>query len=217
MKRTIVRVVTAMSALSPAATGCSVHTATMPTTMSETATPATSGRTGTSAAAEPPAETIAYADALCGALVRFAEPAKSFTPDATSPGALVSSLRAFLDDMSAGLATAATDVDAVDGARVPDGARIVAEFRSGLNQAAQSIERAKATASTVDPNDAAAVRRFATEFGAELRKITTGGASLESLERVPALDSALKRAPNCVRAVEMDLANDPSSSARPTS
>lgn len=158
-----------------------------------------------------------YADGFCGALAHFTEPLKGFVPESGSPDKLVGSLRTFLGEMTAASATAASELAQLDPSVVPNAQRPIESFREGIRSTDLLLARLRTTAEDIDPNDPVALRAFLTEFSTEIKNISTGGASADSLSVDPDLRAAADKTPECLEAQGVGPSGGVGSSAVPTS
>jgi hypothetical protein len=158
-----------------------------------------------------------YVAGFCGAVVQFAQPVRGFVADTGSPDKLVSSLRSFLDKMTAASATAASELAQLDPSVVPDADRPIEQFRQGLKSTDLLLARLRTKTDEIDPNDQAALRTFLTGFSVEIKNISTGGASVDSLSVNPELRAAADKTPVCLEAQGVGPSGDVDASAVPTS
>ena len=158
----------------------------------------------------------AYVSGFCGAVVQFAQPVRGFVADNGSPEKLVSSLWSFLDKMTAASATAASELTQLDPSVVPDADWPIDQFREGLESTDLLLTRLRTKTDEIDPNDQAALRTFLTGFSVEIKNISTGGASVDSLRVNPDLRAAADNTPVCLEAQGVGPSGEVDSSAVPT-
>mgnify|MGYP001073057900 CR=1 FL=1 len=144
---------------------------------------------------------VEFADQVCAGLIKFFEPALAmgnFTPDRSSPGATVNSIKDALRKLDGGLQAAVSDLGRIDTSRVSGGPDVINGFTAGFGQLRQRVEASIGVLDAVDPNDQSAAAAALKQVGTELRGVGDLQGSFGALANAsPQLDAAAQQAPNC--------------------
>jgi hypothetical protein len=184
------RIVLAGTAAAVALTLAGCGTETTPATPAAPSGPAT--------AVEPAAQTVAWTDSVCGALVPVAE--SLVNPpgfDVTAPAATREAYLAYLANAESATDTAAQQVAAAGPAPVDGGEQVTEDVRAQLTDLSDDLADARNQIEQADPNDATAVGRFAVAAGNVVGAVGNTAQALQALDGDPRLDAAFEQAASC--------------------
>lgn len=152
------------------------------------------------AAPEPAAQTVAWTDSICGALVPVAE--SLLNPpgfDVTAPAATRDAYLSYLARSEAAADAATQDVAAAGPAPVDGGQKLADDVKGQLTDLRNDLGAARTQLEQADPNDAAGIGRSVVAAGNVVGAVGNSAQALSALDGSPQLDAAFDQAQSCQR------------------
>lgn len=152
------------------------------------------------AAAEPAAQTVAWTDSVCGALVPVAE--SLLNPpefDVTTPAATREAYVSYLARSEAAADAAVQGVAAAGPAPVDNGQQVADTVRGQLTDLRNDLGEARTRLEQGDPNDAVGIGRSVLAAGNVVGAVGNSAQALSALDGNPQLDAAFDQAQSCQR------------------
>ena len=141
-------------------------------------------------------DAAAWTDKFCGAIVTFQDAAKKQPQiDQSSPKKALAGLRTYIDEFTAAIDAAVTDLTAAGPAPVPAGDAAVSALTQYLDSARGKFVKAKAALDAAKPSDPSSILAVSDP----LSGLQDPPDTLTNLSEDPQLDVAAAQAPNCKR------------------
>jgi len=157
-------------------------------------------------------EAVAWADKVCKSVEsEVGTLTKDPNIDTSDPKAAKDGLVKFLDDFGTALDRLIGGIKGAGDPPVPEGKQAVDQTTQGLEQAKQAVADAKTKLAQAPTNDPAALKQAFTDVAQQLTQLGDLDAT-KSMEDVPQLEDAFKKAETCRK-----LDQQKSSSSPPTS
>jgi hypothetical protein len=183
--------VAAAAARALALAGCGADTApTTPTTPTGAVSPTV----------EPQAQTVAWTDSVCSALVPISE--SLMNPPGLDPTALAATRDAYVSYLTRAQGAADTalqDVTAAGSAPVDDGQQVADEVQKQLTDLRDDLADARTQLEQADINNATAIGRAVVAAGNVVGAVGNNAQALSAIDGNPRLDAAFEQAQSCQR------------------
>ena len=153
-----------------------------------------------SSTVEPQAQTVAWTDSVCGALVPIAE--SLMNPPGFDPTALAATREAYVSYLARAQAAtdkALQDVAAAGAAPVDDGQQVADDVRKQLTDLRDDLADARTQLEQANVNDPTAIGRAVVAAGNVVGAVGNSAQALNALDGNPRLDAAFEQAQSCQR------------------